>query len=157
MRLRETLLSAATITLLGGYVGALLLFSLVVAPTAFQVLPNSELAGKMVGPVLRSLYYYGALVGPVLAWIGWWRGRGAFSMGLPLILALLCLVAQFAITPAIEEIRDLAFAQPPDPEALRSFGRLHEAAIGTFTAIGLLSLGLVGVHAHADAKARSGH
>ena len=53
--------------LLGIWIGGLLLFSVVVAPTAFSALPGPDLAGKIVGPVLRSLNLYGMVAGPALA------------------------------------------------------------------------------------------
>ena len=155
-RAGEALLSGATICLLGGWVGALLLFSVVVAPTAFQVLPGPEVAGKLVGPVLRSLNLYGALAGLALAAIAWIRGRGVVALALPLMLSVLCLISQFGITASIEEIRPLAVGQPPDTAALARFGQLHAASVAIFGLVGILALVLVGIHARADVLSRRG-
>ena len=38
--------------LLGTWIGSWLLFALVVAPTAFRVLPSTHVAGTLVAPVL---------------------------------------------------------------------------------------------------------
>ncbi len=51
----ETTLRTALWLLLGGWVGSWACFGLVVVPAAFQVLPSTELAGKLVGPVLGTL------------------------------------------------------------------------------------------------------
>ena len=49
--------------LLGGWIGAWLLFGGVVAPTAFRTLPSTEVAGLLIGPVLTWLHLYGAAAG----------------------------------------------------------------------------------------------
>ncbi len=152
----EALLAGALYCLLGGWVGALFLFSVVVAPTAFQVLPSPEVAGKLVGPVLRWLNFYGAAAGLALAAIGWVRGRGPLALALPLILTALCLFSQLGIAAAIEEIRPLAFGQPPDAPALQRFGQLHAASVAIFGTVGILALLLVGVHARADVLRQRG-
>lgn len=149
-RFAEGLFAGMTYCLLGGWVGALLLFGLVVAPAAFSVLPSPEMAGKLVGPVLRSLNHYGAVAGPVLALIAWMRSRGRVALALPLVLSVLCLASQLGITGAIEEIRPLAFGQPPDPAALARFGQLHAASVAIYGVVGVGALILVGVHARID-------
>ena len=59
----ETAARATLWLLLGGWVGAWLLFSLGVTTTAFRVLPSTELAGQLVGPVLSQLHYAAAAAG----------------------------------------------------------------------------------------------
>ena len=54
-----TWLRATEALLLGGWFGSWALFALVIAPTAFRELPSGEIAGQLVGPVLRVLHYYG--------------------------------------------------------------------------------------------------
>jgi hypothetical protein len=51
---------------LGGWLGSWALFALVIAPTAFRVLPSGDIAGALVSPVLRTLHLYGVLAGAVL-------------------------------------------------------------------------------------------
>jgi hypothetical protein len=140
--------------LLGGWIGALLLFSVVVAPTAFQVLSGPETAGKLVGPVLRSLNLYGAAAGVALAVLAARLGRGRLLMVLPLVMGLLCLVSQFGVTAEIERIRPLAFGPAPDGAALARFGRLHGLSVTLFGITGVSALVLAWLHAGAEFDAR---
>jgi len=39
------------------WIGGLIFFAFVLAPTAFQVLPNTHLAGNMVGRALSKLHW----------------------------------------------------------------------------------------------------
>jgi hypothetical protein len=140
--------------LLGGWVGALLFFGVVVAPTTFQALPSPELAGKIVGPVLRSLNLYGMAAGPALAFLAWRLRRGKLLVALPLILSLAAVVSEFGIASAIQSIRPLAFGPEPDAAALLRFGQLHRIAVDLFTLTGILALLLALLHAWADVSAR---
>jgi len=153
-RTLDVLLVASLWCLLGGWIGALVLFSVVVAPVAFQVLPSSEVAGKLVGPVLRSLNLYGAATGVALAAIAWHFRRGWLAVVLPLVLTLLALISQLGITAAIERVRPLAFGPTPDPAALAEFGRLHALSVALFGVTGVTALVLAWLHARADVKAR---
>ncbi len=140
--------------LLGSWIGGLLLFAFVVAPTAFTALPSAELAGKIVGPVLRSLNLYGMAAGPALALLAWRLGRSRLLVALPLILGLAACVSEFGITAAIDGIRPLAFGSPPDTAALQRFGELHRVAVGVFTLTGTGTVVLALLHAWADAGDR---
>jgi hypothetical protein len=150
----DVLLVMSLWCLLGGWIGALVLFSVVVAPVAFQVLPSSELAGKLVGPVLRGLNLYGAAAGLALAALGWRLRRALLPVVLPLVLTLLTLVSELGITAAIEKVRPLAFGPAPDPAALADFGRLHGLSVALFGVTGVTALALAWLHARADVNAR---
>ena len=76
---------------LAGWIGGFGLFALVVAPTAFRVLPSTEIAGTLVGPVLEALHLYGAAAGLLLALLAWRLGRGPLLCLLPLVLTVACL------------------------------------------------------------------
>lgn len=150
----DVLMVAGLWCLLGIWIGGLLLFSVVVAPTAFSALPGPDLAGKIVGPVLRSLNLYGMVAGPALALLALRRGRGWLLVALPLILGLAAFVSEFGITAAIAELRPLAFGPQPDSAALQRFGQLHRAAVTLFTAIGAGTVALALLHAAADVRER---
>ncbi len=151
-RTSDALLLMALWCVLGGWIGALILFSVVVAPTAFQVLPGPEVAGKLVGPVLRSLNLYGMAAGAALAAVAWALSRGGRMVALPLAMSLLCAASQFGITAAIERIRPLAFGSDPDPSALARFGQLHGLSVLVFAITGLLALVLAWLHAWAQVR-----
>ena len=63
--------------ILGTWTGAWVLFALVIAPTALRVLPGSQAAGQLIGPVLESLHLYGIAAGVALAGLSLLLRRGA--------------------------------------------------------------------------------
>ena len=84
----ELLLRSTLWLTLGAWIGAWLLFGAVVAPTAFRVLPSTEVAGSLVGPVLEALHLYGAAAGALLALVTVALGRGPLLIVLPLLMGL---------------------------------------------------------------------
>jgi hypothetical protein len=147
----QTALRTALWLLLGGWVGSWGLFGLVVARVTFQVLPSTELAGKVVAPVLTALHLYGAAAGIALAGLAWLLGRGRLRVALPLLLAAACLYSQFGVSAEIAEIRGGAFG-PEGSEALAArWNALHRLSMGIFLAVSLCVLWLVGLHARSDA------
>lgn len=153
-RITDVLLLACLWCLLGGWIGALLLFSAVVAPTAFRTLPGPEAAGRLVGPVLQSLNLYGAAAGVALGILARMLRRSWVMTAIPLVMSALALLSQLGVTAAIERIRPLAFGPEPDPAALARFGQLHGLAVLLFGAVGLLALLLAWLHAGAEVRAR---
>lgn len=149
---RAAALRAGLWVLLGGQVGGWALFAVVVAPTAFRVLPGTETAGRLVGPVLGALQVYGAVAGVALAILALALRRGLLLLVLPLVMSVLCLISQFGVTPAISEVRDLAFGPGGSEEAAGRFAALHRASVALFGTVGLLALALLGLHAAADAR-----
>lgn len=140
--------------LLGGWVGAWMLFAFVVAPTAFRVLPSTRMAGQLVGPVLGALHLYGAVAGVVLALAAWGLTRTGPCLWLPLAMSALCLASHFGVTAQIEAIRPLTFGPEGSPEMAARFQLLHRLSMGIYTAVGLSGLLLVALHARADAAGR---
>jgi hypothetical protein len=153
--LRRFLARAALWLLLGGWVGAWVLFGAVIAPTAFRVLPSTQVAGELVGPVIAVLHLYGAAAGIALALLAWALGRGRLLRVLPLLLAALCLYSHFGVSARISEIRDRAFGAEGSSEAAARFGALHERSLHLFIAVGAGALLLVGMHAWADSRPES--
>ena len=122
--------------LLSAWLGAAILFSAVVAPAAFAVLPSRSLAGALVGRVLPVLFVAGVMV----ALIGLWLDRpavgrliGVRRAGL-IVMVLACAAAQFVVAPRIERVRREiggSIEQLPVDDARRAtFGRLHVASVG---------------------------
>lgn len=136
--------------LLGGWLGSWALFGLVVAPTAFRVLPSSEVAGLLVGPVLTALHLYGGAAGVALAGLSWALGRPAWLSGLPLGLAALCLYSHFGISAELASLRPLAFGEQGSITVAARFAQLHRASVGIFVAIGVALVTLVVLQAHSD-------
>ncbi len=152
---RGTALRGALWLLLGSWVGAWLLFGLVVAPVAFSELPGPGNAGRLVSPVLTVLHLYGAGAAVALALLAWALRRGALLAVLPLLMGGLCLASQFGVTPQIAEIRDQVFGGGRDVEVVALFGRLHRISMAIFIGVGLAALALIGLHAHEESRAAS--
>jgi hypothetical protein len=132
--------------LLGGWIGTWLLFGLVVAPTAFRVLPSAHVAGTLVGPVLEALQLFAVAAGLALCLLAVTLKRGAAARVLPLLMAAACLYSQFGLSAEIAEIRSEAFG-PHGTEALMTrFTRLHQVSVGLYILVGVGALLLAGIH-----------
>jgi uncharacterized membrane protein len=130
------------------WIGGIIFFALVLAPTLFAVLPSTQMAGNVVGPTLSKLHWMGLVSGVVFLicsllynWREYARLRLliATHVFIALMLALTA-VSQFAITPRMRELR----AQRPgsdSSDAAAEFNRLHEWS--TRSEGGVLFLGLV--------------
>jgi hypothetical protein len=136
--------------LLGGWFGAWCLFAFSVAPTAFRVVP-AQTAGGLVGPVITSLHLFGAAAGLALALLARGLGRGLWHQLLPLLAAGLCLYSELVVTPEIDRLRELAFGPEGNAAATSRFWHLHGVSMGIYSAVGLLVLALVALHAWSDA------
>src|SRR5690349_22173891 len=121
--------------LLALWIGAALLFAIVVAPAAFSVLPTRSLAGALVGRVLPVIFYAGVVIGSLIVLLdiagrtGAW-GRSAAGA----VSALACAVAQLVVGTRIDRLR-AAISGPldalagDDPRRV-AFGRLHAISVG---------------------------
>jgi hypothetical protein len=121
--------------LLATWIGAALLFTLVVAPAAFAVLPTRTLAGALVGRVLPVLFYAGVVIGSAIVVLdligrtGTW-GRAAAGA----VSALACAVAQLVVGTRIDRLRaaingPLDALAGDDPRRV-AFGKLHAISVG---------------------------
>ena len=95
------------------WVGGGIFFAFVLAPTAFQVLPNPHLAGNVVGRALARLHWIGVVSGVVflissLAHSRWTNGTAhvlAMRNLLVCMMLVLTLVSQFWIIPRMDTLR----------------------------------------------------
>jgi hypothetical protein len=149
----RTLLHACLWLLLGGWIGGFGLFALVIARTAFEVLPSTEVAGRLVGPVLTALNLYGAAAGMGVAAIAFAMGRSRLLQLLPLALAMACLYTQFGVTAEINEIQPFISGPEGTVEAAARWNQLHQRSMGIFSVVWLGTFTLLGLNAHEDAKA----
>ena len=131
--------------LVGGWFGSWALFAVVVAPTAFGVLPG-DAAGRMVGPVLRSLHLYGLGAGIALFAIAFALRRGQWPMLLPAILAALCAVTEFGVSAAIAEVRPSTYAPNTPGGAAADFSRLHMTSRVLFMTVLIGAAALLAMH-----------
>ena len=132
-------------TLLGGWIGAILLFGAVVARVAFVAIPEPGIAAALVGSVLAPLQLAGIGLGVVLAALGGALGRGWVAIALPVSLGIACAWNHFGVSPALAVI-DLA-----DPElgagGAARFASLHRLSVRLFVGTGIGVVLLAVLHA----------
>lgn len=121
--------------LLAVWIGAALLFTLVVAPAAFDVLPTRALAGALVGRVLPVLFYAGVVIGSVIVVLDLIGRTGAWGRAAAgAVSALACAVAQLVVGTRIDKLRTaiggpLDALAADDPRRV-AFGKLHAISVG---------------------------
>jgi uncharacterized membrane protein len=142
------------------WIGGLIFFAFVLAPTAFQVLPNTHLAGNLVGRTLSKLHWIAIISGLVFLASSLLHNR--LRDGTPHLFAIrhvliclmlaLTLVSQFWIIPRMDTLRasvgDFASVAADNPARVQ-FDALH--VWSTRVEGGVLLLGLVAVFLTASA------
>ncbi len=150
------LMRFVTVLVAGGWFGAMILFAFVVAPTAFGVLPGADVAGSLVGPVLRAIHLFGIGAGLVLAGLAWLLGRPRWLIVLPLVLAAACAYSEFSVTAEISGVLPHESGGPSPEDRAARFALLHRLSMGIFTVVGLGAAALVFGHVRAD-RGGGGH
>lgn len=136
------------------WVGGGIFFAFVLAPTAFQVLPNPHLAGNVVGRALARLHWIGIVSGVVflissLAHSRWTNGTAhvlAMRNLLVCLMLVLTLVSQFWIIPRMDTLRasvgDFEAVPLDNPQRVQ-FNALHVWSTRVEGAVLLLGLVVV--------------
>ena len=142
------------------WIGGLIFFAFVLAPTAFQVLPNTHLAGNVVGRALSKLHWIAIISGIVflitsLLYSYITQGTAhMFAMRNVLIVLMLALTlfSQFWIIPRMDTLRasvgDFTTVPLTNPARVQ-FDALHIWSTRVEGAV--LLLGLVAIFATASA------
>jgi uncharacterized membrane protein len=145
------------------WIGGLIFFAFVLAPTAFQVLPNTHLAGNVVGRALGKLHWIAIVSGIVFLASSLLYDRltdgsaHVFAVRHVLICLMLALTlfSQFWIIPRMDTLRasvgDFATVPLNNPARVQ-FDALHVWSTRVESAI--LLFGLVTVYLTASAFAR---
>lgn len=145
------------------WIGGLIFFAFVLAPTAFQVLPNTHLAGNVVGRALGKLHWIAIISGVVfllssLLYSYLTQGTAhIFAMRHILICLMLALTlfSQFWIIPHMDTLRaqvgDFATVPLADPARVQ-FDALH--VWSTRVEVVVLLLGLAAVYLTATIPGR---
>jgi uncharacterized membrane protein len=136
------------------WIGGIIFFAFVMAPTLFHVLPTPKLAGDVVNATLTQLHWMGLVSGVVFlicSLVYNWRKNAqlrpfaAAHIFVGLMLALTA-VSQFSITPRMHNLR--AEMQAVDNLALNAsprleFDRLHQWSTRLEGGVLFLGLGVV--------------
>jgi uncharacterized membrane protein len=120
------------------WIGGLVFFAFVLAPTAFRVLPTKELAGSIVGATLRELHLLGLACGALFLAVtavmfsaAPKRIKGRYEMEMLLAVVMMTATAylQWNVLAAMEVDRakaggDISAAARSDPSYIH-FEKLH--------------------------------
>jgi Domain of unknown function (DUF4149) len=141
--------------------GGLIFFAFVLAPTAFSpgLLPTRHMAGSIVGRSLDRLHYMAIVSGIIFLIASMLYSRMASGNANPLaarhilivLMMLLTVISQFAISPKMHTIRTEAGViddLPPDNPLRVEFDRLHVWSEKFEVAV--LLLGLVALYTTAQ-------
>jgi uncharacterized membrane protein len=144
------------------WLGGLIFFAFVLAPTAFSpgLLPTRHMAGSIVGRSLDRLHYMAIVSGIVFLIASMLYNRMASGNTRPLaarhslivLMLLLTVISQFAVSPKMHAIRAEAGViddLPPDNPLRMEFEHLHMWSERLEVAV--LLLGLVALYTTAQA------
>lgn len=136
------------------WIGGLIFFAFVLAPTAFSVLPTTHLAGNVVGRALGKLHWIAIISGIVylissLLYSRFTDGTAHVFAARHLLLCLmlaLTLISQFGIIPRMDTLRnqvgDFASVTLDNPARVQ-FDALHVWSTRVESAVLLLGLVVV--------------
>jgi len=147
----QTVLRTSLWLALGLWVGSWAFFAFVVSRIAFQVLPG-DIAGDLAASLLAVLHFGGAAAALVAAGAAIGLGRRGLVVGLPVLLAVICLASEIFLAPEVAAVRPSTLGAESTAETQQRFSTLHGLSLGLFMAVHLASLVLVGLHARLDTR-----
>jgi hypothetical protein len=118
------------------WLGGLIFFAFVLAPTVFSVLPTRHMAGNVVGKALGTLHWMGIISGLVYLISSLLYSRLTMGTAHPfaarnilvVLMLALTLVSQFGIIPRMDQLRasiGMIDSVPPENPARMEFDGLH--------------------------------
>jgi Domain of unknown function (DUF4149) len=136
------------------WIGGIIFFAFVLAPTLFSVLPTTKLAGNVVNATLGKLHWMGLISGVVflICSLGYnWRKHiqlrlFALSHIFVFLMLAFTLASQFGVTPRMQRLRaDMEISDLPIPISTQraEFDRLHTWSTRLEGGVLFLGLGLV--------------
>jgi uncharacterized membrane protein len=136
------------------WIGGIIFFGFVLAPTVFAVLPTRELAGNVVNPTLTELHFIGMVSGCVFLLssilysrikLARWRFFSGTHVLLVIMLALTA-ISQYSVMPRMQALRNNmgVIDNVPASDARRvEFSRLHVWSTQLEGGVFILGLGVV--------------
>jgi uncharacterized membrane protein len=134
------------------WIGGIVFFAFVLAPTLFLVLPTTRMAGDVVSVSLTKLHWMGLISGVVFLicslgynWLRHARLKPSAASHIFIILMLaLTAYSQFIITPRMHQLRsEVAKADALHDSDQIEFAALHQLSTWTEGGVLLLGLGVV--------------
>ena len=139
------------------WIGSIIFFSFILAPTVFSVLPAEQAAGTIVGRALGSLHRIGLGCG-IICLAATFLDTFRQARALRALVALMLLstaFSQFRITPQLEAIRAAVGgpiqALAPQDASRAVFDRLHQTSVileGLVLAAGIGMIALLARESH---------
>lgn len=140
------------------WIGGIMFFAFVLAPTVFSVLPTHDLAGRVVNRSLTALHWMGIVSGVVYLITSMTFSRlnvgylqpFALRHALVVIMLALTLISMFAVASRMEVLRaemGVIDTVPPNDPLRVEFNQLHRWSTrleGTVLLLGLAALYLTG-------------
>jgi uncharacterized protein DUF4149 len=122
---------------LGTWVGAILYFSLVVAPGAFRTLANPDQASALIGYSIGRLHLAGIVLGLVFLVAAMLDAKSLRALGSGAAICVMLMVAltaisQYLVVARMETLRlemGSVFATPPENPMRVAFDHLHDASV----------------------------
>jgi hypothetical protein len=116
------------------WIGGIIFFSFVEAPSLFKLLPTITLAGTVVGRSLATLHYMGLACGAIFVAATFLRSSPAQKSMRMLVLLMMFLtgVSQFGVTRQIHHLRETVGAVevlPRKDVGRVAFDRLHQISV----------------------------
>jgi len=135
------------------WIGGIIFFAFVLAPTLFSVLPTTKLAGDVVNATLTKLHWMGLVSGVVFLvcsllynWQKYVQLRPfALSHVFVVLMLAFTMFSQFGITPRMRELRSSPAMM--DSVSRAEFDSLHEWSTYLEGGVLLLGIGIVGLTA----------
>jgi hypothetical protein len=136
------------------WIGGIIFFAFVEAPTLFTVLPTTKLAGDVVSASLGKLHWMGLISGIIFLFASLlynWQKHDQlkpFALSHIFVVLMLALTAhsQFGISPRMRELRSEMLSadnSPPNHAQRAEFDHLHAWSTRLEGSVLLLGLGVV--------------
>ena len=139
------------------WIGGIIFFAFIEAPTLFTVLPSTRLAGDVVNPSLSKLHWMGLVSGVVFLICSVLYNQlryerlklFAASHVFVVLMLVLTAISQFRITPRMGALREemRTAANPPASSPRDEFDRLHAWSTRLESGVLLLGIGVVALTA----------
>ncbi len=137
------------------WIGGIVFFAFVLAPTAFSILPSAHLAGSIVAPTLSKLHWMGIISAIVFLLSSFFLARLTNGHARPFaacnillyLMLLLTSVSQFAVMPKMASLR--ASVGDIETTALNNAARIQFDALHQWSVRlegGVLLLGLAAAY-----------
>lgn len=143
------------------WIGGIIFFSFLVAPTLFAMLPTQQLAGQVVNRLLSGLHDVGLVCGVVFLIASGYGTLKQARVARALCGAMiLCTAAsQLAVIPKMQRIRESVGgaieALPASDAGRAAFDHLHRISVGLEIAVLVGGILIIGILARTAEKPRS--